>query len=296
MFTKLFVMTTIMASFLTNGAIAEDEKVKPGQLSVTGTASVTAEPDEGYISVGVNTKAETAREALFENTTKMGTLFKTLNEFGIQKKDFRTTQFTLSQVYKQKKIRHLNTHTTENIPDGFMITNQLRVTVCELDVFGKVLDALVMGGANRVNSISFGSSEAKAKTDEARVAAVKDALAKANQLLEPLGQRIVRVVSVSISQHRLRHPQYERAPAMMAKSGDVPLSGGSLTFSAQVSIAFDIRAKGAFPEFEDRELTKPTFPREGEINSPALRRGPNLNDFHEQNRKALERARNPKPQ
>lgn len=230
---RIFVITTIMASFATGHVFADDE---PGKLNVTGSATVTAEPDEGYISVGVNTKAETAREALVENTSKMETLFKTLNEFGVQKKDFRTTQFSLQQAYK--------TVNKQTVPDGFVVHNQLRVTVCELDTFGKVLDALIMGGANRVDSISFGSSEAKAKTNEARSLAVKDALAKAEQLLEPLGQVIVKVASVSTSsRHPVMREMYSKSFAAAADTGNVPISGGSLSFTSQVNIQFDIRPK-----------------------------------------------------
>ena len=227
---KILLMLTIIM-LATTFAVKVFAGENTGTITVTGEGIVSAEPDEGYISIGVDTKAPTAKEALVKNTEKMETLFKTLKEFGIERKDFQTVRFNLQQSYTRNG--------DDTIPDGFEVGNHVRVIVCDLEVFGKVLDALVMGGANTVYNIEFGSSQSKNKISEARTAAVADAVNKAEQILSLLNKKPGKIVTVLEGQG-YSQPNHIYKSAMAEMGGNVPVSGGSLTFQSNVTIVFEI--------------------------------------------------------
>jgi len=219
---------------LTSSVNAADQST----ISLSGTGVVEAQPDEGYITLGVNTKAATSAEAVRDNTKAMQSVYEALSVFEIQKKDVQTTQFSVQQNYKYIKDEQGNRNA---VPDGFVVTNMVRITVCNLDQFGKVLDAVVQNGANVVHGITFGSSKADELLDEARARAVADALRKARIYTKGLDVSLGDVLTITES-GSYNQPNYKYARmAMVAEAAsDVPVSGGSLSFSMTVSIVWEI--------------------------------------------------------
>lgn len=218
-----------------------------GNLKVTGTGISTAEPDEGYVTVGLINHKPTAGEALALNATNTSAVFETLKGLGVTKDNFQTVEFELQQVFKT--VREGNE--SRQVPDGYAVIHQVRVTVRELEKFGQILDAVVANGANRINSVSFGSSEASTKTDEARTAAVADALRKAKLIATLLDVTIVGVESVGESS-----PYRGSQRMAMEAPGGTEVAGGTLTYSSNVSVVFLIkdRTSQAIPQLpKERE-------------------------------------------
>ena len=79
--------------------------------------------------------------------------------------------------------------TRSTIPDnarprltGYQASNSITIKVRKLDTLGKTLDAVVKGGGNTINGISFSVDQPDKFQNEARVEAIKDAAAKAETL------------------------------------------------------------------------------------------------------------------
>ncbi len=213
------------------------------KLTSSGTGTVTAEPDEGYVSLGVSTIKPTSAEAVRTNTDSMTELYATLKELGVEKKDIRTTEFSIQRHYEQVdtgKTDRNGSPIFKTQPGGFLVQNQVRVTVCDLKNFGKVLDAVTQSGANEVGGIQFGSSKAKEKLEEARKAAVKEARAKAATLAEASDVKLARVLSIREYSSGPAPGGYARAAMRAESAADVPISGGTLNFSVQVELVWEI--------------------------------------------------------
>jgi uncharacterized protein len=222
------------------------ERKDPGVISVTATGVIVAEPDEGYMVFGVVTKAETTGPAVRDNAQKMAEVYRVLEEKGIERKNIQTVQFDVLQAYKQVKIERKRADgsvyiDTETVPDGFQVINTVRVTVCNLEIFGDIIDA-VSESANRVSSISFGSSKAEEYRMEARKKAVENAKIKATILTNGLGVGLGRVTSVSEQSRDFIEPAYG-ANAIVRDSPNEPteISGGSLAFSTNVNVTWEIQ-------------------------------------------------------
>lgn len=237
---KAVIFTAILA--FTSFAVADEPK-----MVVSGTGTVTAEPDEGYITVGVTIVKPTSSEALKANTESMKLLYGRLDAFGVASKNIKTIEFSVGEHYTTVETGGKDNNGNpllKNVKDGYAVSNAIRITVCDLPKFGDILDAVVQDGATQVQNISFGSSKASENLDEARALAVKDALKKAKILSDGLGVTLGPVVSVSEGggpQPRV----YYAAAAADAAPGGAPISGGTLTFSVSVNVQWSL--VGAIP-------------------------------------------------
>jgi len=106
---------------------------------------------------------------------------------------------------------------------------------------GGILDALIKEGANRVGGVSFGVKDSKALLDKARVLAMKDAVEKAKLYADAGGFVVGKYKNISESVGGGRRLMYASAARMeSADSGDVPVSGGELTFQVNVNVVWEV--------------------------------------------------------
>lgn len=213
------------------------------RLTLSGTGTVTVEPDEGYITVGVDIVAPTSAEALLTNSTSMSKLFTSLDTLGVAKKDIRTLEFSISEHYAQvdtEKKDAIGNPIYRTVKDGYQVSNLIRVTVCDLEKFGKVLDTVVQDGANRIHGIEFGSSKAGESLEKAREAATADAVRKAKVLTKGLDVSLGRVLNLSEIGGGRRELGYAKRSAAEAESMDVPVSGGTLSYSVSVNVQWEL--------------------------------------------------------
>ncbi len=225
---------------MTGSVFAED---RTPTISLTATGSITAQPDRGYITLAVVTKAETSAEAVADNATKMAALYKSLDDLGVEKSEIKTVSFSVQQVYKEVVIHGTTEQIgvrTKQVPDGYQVHNMVQVTVCNLDDFGKILDAAVQDGANSVGSINFGSSKETELTDIARAEAVKRVKTMASIYTEGLGVELGGVLDVSEQMNRGYNMGYMRSAALSDAVAETSVSGGSLTFTATVTVRWKL--------------------------------------------------------
>lgn len=237
--TYLFATVVSLATLFGVGQVFAHDDVSAkasSRLSLSGQGKVNVEPDVGYINFGVVTDAETATEALAANEKAMSKVFHSLKALGIEKKEIRTSDFSLTRKYKYEKDK-------EPVETGYVVGNVVNVTVCDLSKMGKVLDSVVKDGVNRVNHVSFGVKDSESLKDQARKLAIADALRKAKLYGDGAGFRIVRVVSLSESSGDYNPRVYYAAEAARAAPGgrgDVSVSGGSINLTVNVSVVWEI--------------------------------------------------------
>lgn len=203
-------------------------------ISVSGEGTISAEPDTAYITVGVVTEDKDPSVALAANTAKMKKLFTALKNLGLEDKEIQTTNFSLSPRYKYVRDQ-------EPVFLGFQVTNTVRLTVCDLTQLGKVITtSITEAGTNRVGGISFDIKDRSALVQKARVAAVKDALNKADILATTAGSSVGRLKSISeYQQASVNVPKYSRM-AMAEAADAAPVSGGSMDVTVRVNVVFEV--------------------------------------------------------
>lgn len=229
MFTKLFVAVLVFS--FAGQVVAEDTPT----MRLTGQATVSAEPDVAYISAAVISKNNHAGLALHENSASMKRIFEVLEKAGVERKEITTSQFSFNRTYRQVKVDEKN---WKSVFDGYQVSNQIRVEVCDLESLGKIITSLVDVGVTNMGGVTFGSSQRTAKLDKARELAMQDALKKAKIYAQTGGFTLVKIANVSEQQNFAPRAGYSR---MMAEGQrETPISGGSLSFSITVSVIWEI--------------------------------------------------------
>ena len=221
---RALILTTALALPLAGHA-------ETALITVTGEASVAVQPDVATLSLGVTTQGTTAAEAMAANTAALTVVLERLRAAGIAEGDLQTSNLSLNPNWVG-----YDSGKTPTIA-GYTASNMLTVRVRALATLGGVLDAAITDGANTLNGLTFELSEPKPKMDEARKAAVADAIARATLLVEAAGARLGPVQSITEGGGYVNPQPMFRAEASAAP---VPVAGGEIGVTSNVTMVFQI--------------------------------------------------------
>lgn len=205
-------------------------------ISVTGSGQANLVPDIAYLYLGVHTEKPTASEAMAENNAQTQSMIDALTKFGIDKKDIRTTNFS---IYPQDKYDpQSGTPTGEKV---YSVDNTVYVTVRDLKQLGDLLDTVVAAGANTINSIQFDVADKAEAIKTARAEAVKDAQAQAQELADSAGVTLGEIQALGFYDSQ-PYPIYEgKGGGAVAQAAAVPIQPGQLTFTVTVNATYAIK-------------------------------------------------------
>jgi len=171
-------------------------RMAPGgpMLNLSVAESVESVPDMATINTGVQTRAQTAKDAMAQNAAQMDRLVAALVKGGIERKDIQTSGINLNPQYD-----YSNRTEQQGGPRflGYEASNQLTVKVRKLDKAGDLVDAMVAAGATNINGPQFGIAEPDKLLDQARVKALKTAQERANLYAQATGYKSARLVGIS---------------------------------------------------------------------------------------------------
>jgi uncharacterized protein len=198
-----------------------------GGITVNGTGSVEAVPDEAEFMLGVQTEGATAREALAANSAQTRQVLAALKSAGIEKRDIQTQDVSVSPDYRD-----------ENVIDGYTTRNAVRVKIRELGRAGAVLDAAANAGANEV----YGPTLSRSNHDELQGKALRDAVENARRKAEALakaaGVQLGEVTSITEG-FAGGGPEPYYGAERLAKA-DVAIEPGTQDIQATVTVTFAI--------------------------------------------------------
>lgn len=212
------------------------EEVTQKTISLTGAGTASATADEATIRMGVEVTRDTAAEAISDNADSMAEVIDALLLLGISEDDIQTTSYSVYPQYDWTE--------DGRVLLGYTVTNMVQVTVTDLDIVGDVIDAAGIAGANRMDGISFGLSDAKMQElkNTAYILALGDATDKADLIAETLGLTISGVQSVTENSYVPARTYVETAEMgadmAMSSMAPTPIISGDLSVSVNVHIVF----------------------------------------------------------
>ncbi len=158
-------------------------------VSFMGEGKVKAEPDTAKVDIGLVTEGKDTITVQNENSSKMNAVIKFLKEMGVGEEDIKTSNYSLSPRYEYNKGRSSLV--------GYVLNQNLTVTVRKLDKIGEILDGSVKNGANRIDSVSLFVDKPEELKNKAREEAVKQAKEKAIATSKIAGFNLGRLVNFS---------------------------------------------------------------------------------------------------
>lgn len=215
----------------------------PGQdpdvrtLHVNATASVQRAPDRAVISLAVETTATDAAAASARNAETMDAVLRAIRGLGIEQSRIQTRRVELQPHYARSRDQDVEPRIA-----GYVARNQVVVTVDDVELVGRVVDAGVAAGANRVSGISFELRDQESAYHDALREAIGQARREAEVAAAALGESLGPVLNMSTGGFQ---PMYRPAPQAemrmdMAQAAPTPVQPGELDVHATVNITFRI--------------------------------------------------------
>ena len=209
------------------GAPTVDGEI-PHTITVSASGSVSLVPDVARVGVGITVSKSTVRATRDAAGTAMNSIIAGLKALGIDEKDVRTTSIDLSPQYA-------NGSPTRIV--GYAMSEQLQVTVRDLDKAGDVIDTATAKGATDVNGLWFEVSDPDASRDQARAAAIATARTSAQAMAVAAGVSLGNVVSIVESS--VSYPMPYAAGAAV-RDAATPVEPGTQDVEATVTVVFEI--------------------------------------------------------
>jgi uncharacterized protein YggE len=212
-----------------------------GSMQITGHGEITAAPDSAFVTSGVTSQGNTAKEALDANSADMQKLLDVLKAAGIAEEDIQTSGFSVNPNYVYSDARDQNGYQLPPKIVGYTVSNSVTVYVRDLGSLGAVLDQAVTVGANTINGVNFAVDDPAELYNEARKAAFADAKAKADLYAEAAGVELGALALVSEQQtYNQPVPMYMKSEAAAVRDIAVPIAAGQLTFTIDVNVNWDL--------------------------------------------------------
>ena len=204
------------------------------RITVTGTGTVTAYPDEADILFSVRTQNSSAADAAAENGVLMTEVYASLAALGVNKSDIKTTSYSLAPAYDSYNYSKVV---------GYVAINSLEVIVTgteNLPNVGKIIDTVVQAGVNQVDGIFFTFADSNYNTlrTQAYHKAVQDANSQASAIVSGLGGVIIGVASVSTNYGYGIMPQPITYGSTTEIKQPTPINSGPQQVTATVNITY----------------------------------------------------------
>jgi len=121
------------------------------------------------------------------------------------------------------------------------VRNSLSVRVRDISNVGAVLDKSVTLGVNEGGDIRFSNANPSAVIEQARIKAVKQAVAKANTLATAAGVKTGKLLEISEQSFNPRPMSMASAGRSLARTAEaVPVAAGENTYKVMVNVTFAI--------------------------------------------------------
>jgi uncharacterized protein YggE len=218
--------------------IAAQEPARPQEPMVTtvGEATVRRPPDRAFITISVETRAKSPRDAQRQNAEAMTAVQQRLGQARLGGDAIRTTGYNIQQEFDFVQGKR--------VPREFVARNGLDVRVDDVARTGEILDAVVESGATSVSGVRFDLKDRDGAEREALRLAVADARARAEAAVSGAGRSIDRVLRIEDSRDSNIGPP---RPMMMtmARSAEsavpTPVEPGYIEIHARVTLTASMK-------------------------------------------------------
>ncbi len=161
-----------------------------GMIHVSGVGAISVKPDLAIVTLGVQTEAPSATEAMTNVNSQMDTIVAFLKGEGLNDADIKTQQVELTPRYRESR------NGVAQIV-GYGASTIMEVQVKDLKNLGTFLDKIVQAGGNQIQGIRFELVNSEDALDQARGKAWENALRRAEVLAQKAGATLGTVTEIT---------------------------------------------------------------------------------------------------
>jgi uncharacterized protein YggE len=200
-------------------------------ITVIGKGEAAGQPDEAHVTVGVDTFAKVVNEATNENESTIQAILAALTDEGIAAEDIQTSNYNLwaEQLYGEEGPEGIG---------GYRVSNQVNVTIRDIDKVGDVIAAAINAGANTIYGVNFSVADPAALEAEAREAAIADAQERAESLAALSGVSLGDIVDISEALTQVPYPMMGLGGGGGEAAAVSSIAPGQLSYYVQVQVTY----------------------------------------------------------
>lgn len=206
-------------------------------ITVCGHGKADAAPDQAQISAGVTVTASSAQSARSQAAAAMSSVISALKSNGVADQDIQTSYVSIQPQYSYQSGSAVQT--------GYTATNNVTVTIRDVNATGKVLDAVTAAGGNNVivNGITFSKGDPSQALAQAQQSALDDAQRQAQAIASHAGVSLGTPVSITAGTCGEAPQQLQFYGAANASAGTAvtPIQAGQQEYAVEVQVVYAIR-------------------------------------------------------
>jgi len=231
--TLMLIMTLVLAAPLAS-AQPPDASNPLNVIVTNGEAVVRRAPDRAFITVTVEARAKSPRDAQRLNAEAMTAVQQRLTAARVAKDAIRTLGYDLEQEFDFTQGKR--------VPREFVARNSIELRVDEIGRVGELLDVVVQGGATSVSGVRFDIQDREKAEKEALRLAVVDARARAEAAASGAGRSLDRIIKIEDSREPGNGlPRPMMSMAKVSDAATTPVEPGLVEVRARVTLTASMR-------------------------------------------------------
>jgi len=213
-------------------AAAQEPAAQSPVIIATGRAVVKRAPDVAFVTMTVESRAKSPRDAQRQNADAMAAVVRKMGELGIPKDGLETIGLTLYEDVDNANGRRVSR--------GFAARNSIEVRIDDIARTGEIADAGVAAGATSIGGIRFDSKGRAAAEREALRLAVAEARARAEAMAAGAGRSLDRILKIEEGAGARPPIQIPRTMAMRAEAATT-VEPGLIELEAEVTLTASMK-------------------------------------------------------
>lgn len=213
-------------------------------VSTSGTATVKVNPDKVSVTIGVETRGDTAEEAAAANAVLMEKVLAALKDLGIADDQISTNWYSVYPVYEWRSPPCIEIYPqppgceSKSEITGYTASNSVTVTLDADEDVGAVIDTAVAAGATNVNgAYFFVSNERQEEIRDSLIAeAIASARSRADKAADAVNMEVLGVKSINLND--VYFPVFYKDFAQTAEGGSTPILPGQQEITMTVQVTF----------------------------------------------------------
>ena len=199
-----------------------------------GEAVVRRAPDRAFVTVTIETRAKSPRDAQRQNAEAMTAVQQRLDQARVSKDAMRTLGYDLQQEFDFTQGRR--------VPREFVARNAVEVRVDDIARVGELLDVAVQGGATSIGGVRFDVQDRGKVESEALRLAVVDARTRAEAAASGAGRSLERIIRIEDSREPgIGIPRPMMSMARAPEAATTPVEPGLIEVRARVTLTASMR-------------------------------------------------------
>ena len=216
-----------------------------GGIRVSGTGTISVEPDVAVLEIGVEVFAGKVSKARSEASIAMESVTSTIKKLGVEDKDIQTTRFSIYPRYDYEETTINGNRIGTQVLTGYTVSNTVKAKIFEVDKVGKIIDDAAGAGGDyvRINGVDFTVDDPNPYKTTIRKMAVEDAVNKAQEYALLTNVELGPIISLDeMGVGSIQSPyEADYGMRMMAAAPTTSISSGQLEISLSVNTLFAIK-------------------------------------------------------